>query len=141
MAAFTSLPCVRASSASVRLASGPASTAIRTASGGRLRNAMPSANDRMIGNPNVQNTALGSRKKSRSRTSVSSTIAARGSVTQASSGERDEDVLEGRVARGEALERDLRRTQMVDERGKRDMQWLDREREAARHGTHPMHAG
>src|SRR5208282_1649021 len=98
---------------------GPASIATRTASGGRFRKAAPSAMERMTGKPNVQKTALGSRKNIRKRARVSSTIAARGSradstgagavsrppgsVTEPPPGERDEDVLERRAPSREAL--------------------------------------
>src|SRR5580700_8944049 len=138
MDAVTSLPCAGASSASVRSAAGPDSMAIRTDSGGRLRKAMPSANDRITGNPKVQKSALGSLKKRRRRTRVSSTRADLGSVTKAPPGERDEDVLEGGVARGKALEALAGVPKVVHERRESHVQGVDREREAARYGTQPV---
>ncbi len=116
------------SAASVASARGPSSMSTRTGSGGLLRKAIPSATDRSTGKPNVQNTALGSRMKSRKRASVSSMRAERGffaSVTQASSGEGHEHVLERRVTRREALEAQARRAQVVDEGRQGDVQGLD----------------
>ncbi len=111
--ACTSFPSSAARTCS---ALAPSSMATFTASGGRLRKAMPRATARMMGKPKVQKTALGSRKKRRRRATDSSTSADltrpsgrrpafdRISVTQSPPRQRDEHVFQRRVARREALE-------------------------------------
>src|SRR5580692_9329533 len=103
---------------------------------------MPSATARTSGKPNVQNTALGSRKKRRRRASVSSASAdrrvdtrgtstsdPRGLVTQASAGHGHEDVLERGMAGRQPLELLPRGAKVIDERRKGDVQRVDREHE------------
>src|SRR5512135_1968248 len=66
--AFTCGEAERAESAAS--APGPASTAAETGSGGRARKAIPSAMVSRMGNPKVQKTDDGSRKKIRTRAEV-----------------------------------------------------------------------
>src|SRR5690349_15854371 len=90
----------------------------------------PAASSR--GNPNTQNSAPGSRTNSISRARVSSTSADLDSrIAQPRAGEVHEDVLEGRFARHQLLERalPLHRLQHARER-LRDV--VDEERESVR---------
>ena len=95
------MPPARSSAAAT--SSPPACTATPAITGSlpRDRKAMPSAQVMITGKANTQNTASGSRRNSRKRASVSSISGCAApplsAIAQVPSGQRHEDVLEGRA--------------------------------------------